>query len=344
MLFCLVGGMDYWLAGTGAAAVFTLMTVLCLLLRRAWLAALLPLPATAGIIWVLAEHAFDLSPKQAFLTMTPFCRDWTEGLGPLSRGLIVLLYVFVPMTVLLLGLWHRVFPWRESAGRAHLRQAKKPKARVTPASRPRVLAYGRRLALPAVPVVVLAVGLYGTYDRVHNHIVVLNALAQQGRWAEVLQHAACLPTNVYSVYVNHDVDRALYEVGRLPYDMFCFSQNPLALLLTHEEDQSCVTQLKMCDTFLELGNVDLAEKLASEFLLAKGHLPGVLEKLAWINIIKGQDGAARVYLQTLRRDLIYRSRAVAMLRPGSWLWACGDGLHPPDQVVHTPAGRRPAHA
>jgi len=74
-----------------------------------------------------------------------------------------------------------------------------------------------------------------------------------------------------------------------------------------------MTQLKMCDTFIELGNVDNAEKLASEFLVDKGHAGIILEKLAWINIIKEQECTARIYLNALKKDLIYGDRADSML-------------------------------
>jgi hypothetical protein len=203
---------------------------------------------------------------------------------------------------------------QQASGRAHPGKGTNRRARIAHARRPALLAYGRKLALPAVPVAVLIVGLCGSYDKIHSRIVVMNALAQQGRWPEVLRHAGRLPPNVYSIYANHDIDRALYQAGRLGYDMFCFPQNPHAFLLTHEEDESCMTQLKMSDTFTELGNVDLAEKLASELLVAKGNLPLVLERLAWIKIIKGQQDAARVYLRALEKDLIYRGRAAALLR------------------------------
>ncbi len=313
VIFCLLGGISYWLGGTGAAAIFALMTAIYLLRRRAWLAALLALPATAGVIWGLADYVFHLSPQQVFLTLTPFCRDWVEGLGLLSRVLILLLYAFVPATVIFLSLWHLMPARKRGAGRAHPRKTRSQKAHAAHASRLAFLAHTRRLTLPALPVAVLIVGLYGSYDKIHSQIVMMNALALRGRWPEVLQHAGRLPQNVYSIYANHDVDRALYHAGRLGYEMFCFPQNPHAVLLTHEEDESCMTQLKMCDTFTEVGNVDLAEKLASEFLVAKGHLPMVLEKLAWINIIKGQEDTARVYLRALRKDLIHRRRAEALL-------------------------------
>jgi hypothetical protein len=69
----------------------------------------------------------------------------------------------------------------------------------------------------------------------------------------------------------------------------------------------------MCDTFIELGNIDYAEKLASEFLVEKGAAGIILEKLAWINIIKEQECTARIYLNALKKDLIYRYRAASML-------------------------------
>jgi hypothetical protein len=172
----------------------------------------------------------------------------------------------------------------------------------------------KKFARPAVPLAVLIVGLCLFYDRTHRQIVAMNALSRQQRWADVLELGRRMPKHVYNIYCNHDIDRALFEVGRLGYDFFRFPQNPRALLLTHEQDESCMTQVKMCDTFTELGNVDLAQKLAGEFLVDKGHLGTVVEKLAWIHIIKGQQDTARMYLTALRKDLIYRSKADAMLR------------------------------
>jgi hypothetical protein len=268
------------------------MTCIYLLARRHWLAGLL-MPAVAiVIIWGLAEYVFLLSPRQAFLTLTPFCREWTDGLDTTSRILLVLLYVLVPVIGLVLSLWPKALVFFD---RAREKRWMKPVMSVAPA-------------------VILIAGLYLTYDRVHRQIVAMNALSRQGRWSDVLDLARRMPRSVYNIYCNHDIDRALFNAGRLGYDLFRFPQNPQALLLTHEDDESCMTQVKMCDAFLELGNVDLAQKLAGEFVVAKGNLGIVLEKLAWINIIKGQPDTARMYLNALRKDLIYRDRAELMLR------------------------------
>ncbi|MHC4119778.1 MAG: DUF6057 family protein [Planctomycetota bacterium] len=111
-----------------------------------------------------------------------------------------------------------------------------------------------------------------------------------------------------------DIIRALYHAGRLPYDMFEFPQIPHALLLTHEQKASYLTELKLCDIFIELGHVNMAEKMASETLAAKNHSGPVVQKLAWINIIKGQEATARVYLNVLKKDLIYRRTARSLLK------------------------------
>lgn len=64
---------------------------------------------------------------------------------------------------------------------------------------------------------------------------------------------------------------------------------------------------------MELGQVNIAERLASEVLAIKGHFGIVIEKLAWINIIKGQTRTARIYLNALKKDLIYRGTAEKLL-------------------------------
>lgn len=196
---------------------------------------------------------------------------------------------------------------------AHPKKKKRRKTHAAGTSRGASFAYFKKLILPVVPVAVMTIGLYFSYDKTHRQIVLMNCLSRQGRWSEVLELGNRLPKNIYNIYCNHDINRALYHAGRLPYDMLCFPQNPHAFLLTHDKEESSMTQLKMCDTFIELGNIDYAEKLASEFLVEKGRAGVILEKLAWINIIKEQENTARIYLNALKKDLVYRHRAELLL-------------------------------
>jgi hypothetical protein len=313
-VFCLMAAISYCLAGAGGALIFSLMTTFYLFfLRRDLLSAALTLPAAAVLIWVLAEYVFHISPKEAFLVLTPFCQDLTANIKMLSKVLVVMLYAFVPVTVLLICLWRMLFSRNRDNSAAHTRRTKSRKTRAVVRHRGAILAYFKKFVLPAVPAILMVVGLYFSSDKVHRQIVLMNYLARQGQWSEVLELGNRLPKNIYNIYCNHDINRAMYHAGRLPYDMLCFPQNPHALLLTHEEEESSMTQLKMCDTFIELGNVNYAEKLASEFLVIEGESGIILEKLAWINIIKGQEATARIYLNALKKDLIYRDKAESML-------------------------------
>jgi len=65
--------------------------------------------------------------------------------------------------------------------------------------------------------------------------------------------------------------------------------------------------------FIELGQVNQAEKLASEILATRGYSGIVLEKLAWINLFKGQNQTARIYFNILAKDLNYREKAETLL-------------------------------
>jgi hypothetical protein len=171
----------------------------------------------------------------------------------------------------------------------------------------------KKPAMIALPIMLTAAGLYFSYDQMSKPFVLANDYALRKQWDKVLVLGRSLPKGKSNVYFNHDINRALYYTGRMPYDLFRFPQTPHGLLLTHEKKESYLTQLKLCDVFMELGQVNIAERLASEILATKGHFGIVIEKLAWINIIKGQTDTARIYLNALKKDLLYRRTAEKLL-------------------------------
>ena len=322
-IFCLMTAIGYWLAGAGGVFVFSLMTIVYLLfIRRDWLLTVLTFPAAIAIVWLLAEYVFHISSKQAFSILIP-SPELTEGMTKLSKVLVFILFAFMPVTALLIFVWRILF--NKNGNIPVTAKTKSRRSRTTRSVNRRrggSFADFLRFVKPVVPFMVLIAGLYFSSDKIHRQIVVMNSLARREQWPEVLELGYRLPKNIYNIYCNHDINRALYHAGRLGYDMLHFPQNPHALLLTHEQEEASMTQLKMCDTYIELGNVNYAEKLASEFLAAEGRIGIVLERLAWINIIKGQENTARIYLNALRNDLIYRRRA------DSILWNLKNGFEP----------------
>lgn len=313
-VFCLMAAVGFWLAGAGALLVFAVMTTIhAIFLRRDWTTAVLALPAGVAIVWVLAQCLFLIPVRQAFLILTPFAQPPTAGMNTFSRALTFLLYGLAPSILLLAILGRRVFDRQGRKPTAHLKKTRgKQKHAATERKRPSLAALAKPV-LAALPVALMALGLYFSHDDLRKPYVLSNYHWRQRQWDKILDVAQHLPRNKTNIFVNHDILRALYHTGRLPYDMFRFPLVPEAILLTHEKGESDLTQLKLSDLFLELGHVNMAQKLASELVSTKGH-PGVaIEKLGWISIIKGQPATARVYLEALKKAPLYRKTAESLL-------------------------------
>ncbi len=274
---------------------------------------LLALPAGVVMVWALARYVFLIPARQALLALTPFAHSVTAGMDARLTILISLLYGFVPVMVFLGYAGKSVLGRRQGKLDVHPKKARgKDKHAATQRNRPS-LTILKKSALSTVPVVLLALGLYLDYDKLRKPYVLSNYYACQKRWDKIIELGRRLPKGKSNVYVGHDTLRALYHTGRLPYDMFHYAFVPEAILLTHEDRQSDLTQWKLSDIFLELGQVNKAEKLASEVLTTKGCLGIALEQLGWVSIIKGHPETARVYLNALKKDLIHRGRAESLL-------------------------------
>ncbi len=312
-VYCLMGALLFWLAGAGGLLVFSLMTAIYgLVIRRDFVLSALALPAGFAIVWCLALYVFIIPPHQALLILAPVSSTVTKGMDTFSTVSMVVLYGLVPLITLLLLLT------KDLSRKIHLRpkkrsprsKGKKSSAAARNGALPTILG---KVAAATIPIVALGAGLYLTYDPLSKPFVLAHDLSLRKQWDEILELSRTLPKGTSNVYFHHDVIRALYRTGRLPYDMFHFPQTSHGLLLTHEEKVTYLTQLKLCDLFIELGRVNMAEKLASEILASKKHVGSVVEKMAWINIIKGQNRTARVYLNALKKDPIRHGTACTLL-------------------------------
>lgn len=307
VLYAVMAAIVFALTGAGGLYVFAaLTTVYSIFLHRPWWLGAVVLVISGAIIWIAAEYVYFLPPDTTFLIATPWLDDMIAGLKPLFGVLMIGLYGFPPalLALMLLGrlLWNK-----------HKGQIRPPKARKDRRERP-ALAIVVRVAGLLLPPSVLAVALSVTFDPLMRDFKIINACAREERWSQLMDAARRLPRDKTNIAINHEINRALYHTGRLPYEMFSFPQNPHALLLTHQPRPSNLTQLQLCDLFIELGNLNTAEKMAAELLASEGPVGVVLDKLAWINIIKGQEQTARVYLYVLQKDSIYGATATAMLK------------------------------
>jgi hypothetical protein len=119
-------------------------------------------------------------------------------------------------------------------------------------------------------------------------------------WPELLTSAQHNPDNPF---IAHAVNRALYHVGRLGYDMFSWPQHPDYLFLSDKKYKGMYWQI--FDVFLDIGVVNMAEHALTECLEGLGSRPMVLQRLALINMVKGNLGSAKIYLGALSKTLFH---------------------------------------
>jgi len=179
-------------------------------------------------------------------------------------------------------------------------------------SKPRRRNGGRKalLAGPAIAIAGVLVALC-TLDRDARRVLKVNSLARTGNWEALLAEVGRHPSRAYPNSVMMDINRALYETGRLGDRMFSYHQSPASLL---EVGAAAVSFKGACEILLDLGCVNEAEHVALEALEINGERPGTLRRLATISIVKDRPGAARIFLGALCRDIVHGGWAADTLQ------------------------------
>jgi hypothetical protein len=297
----------YYLAG-GA---FLLFAVVCaiyeLTFRFRWKMSLLCLLSAAAIPYVVGLLVFGVSSIDAYSNLMPF--SWKIlKYGPRRRSLTIVyvLYLLAPVTLLMFGLWRR---FREKlhfaqkpAGR---RSRKKRRARISNSPAKAFFWYSRspklRFFVSSFLLIAIAGSLcvYCRNEDLKTRFRV-DYYAYHKMWPELLRSAKHNPDDPF---IAHAVNRALYHVGRLGYDMFCWPQHPDYLFLSDEKYKWMYWQI--FDVFLDIGVVNMAENALTECLEGLGSRPMILQRLALINMVKGNSGSARIYLGALGKTLFH---------------------------------------
>jgi hypothetical protein len=182
----------FWLSGAGGLLVFLLMTVIYgIFVHRDWRLTILALLASFAITWGLTQYLFLIPPQKAFLILTPVSPAVT--VGTFLRVLIILLYGFIPLSVLLLFLGKMVF---SKTGQIHKIRSKPNKRKKTyNATREKKLSLAvfKKPAVIAIPLVLMAAGLYFSYDQMSKPFVLTNDYSLRKQWDKVLELGRSLP-------------------------------------------------------------------------------------------------------------------------------------------------------
>jgi hypothetical protein len=315
VLFLIICGAVYYLAGS-AVLVFAAFVVLYEFFnRREPVFGILFLFFGLAVCWFLGAYLFELEVSETYLYLSPFhqIRQNIEKAG-MTRFLEGALFVVLPVIVLLVGLTR----WLAGLlGTSHPSSPGPPGKSVIAEKTLYDFLRGRLkwvvqillLTLISVPSVWLL------FDRESKKGIQISYFACRRMWPEVLDVARRIPLNRYSSFCNHAVNRVLYHTGLLGDRMFAWPQDyRKADLIFNLDSHLNVILMERSELCLELGLVNVAEKIAHEFLESCDDSPFILKQVMLINIVKGDIETARVFLKALSRNLIYRREAKRLLR------------------------------
>ena len=297
----------YYLSG-GA---FLLFAVICaiyeLVFRFRWKMSLFYFLSAAAIPYLLGLLIFRLSIVDAFTNLLPF--SWKilkYNARKKAITIVYVLYLLPPLTLLINGLWQML--------RKRLHFAKKRTGRKSGKKRRNKISnlpalifswYGRSPKLKYVTELLLLLTIAGSvvfFSRNENLRTrfKVDYYAYHKMWPELLTSAQHNPDNPF---IAHAVNRALYHVGRLGYNMFSWPQHSDYLFLSDKKYKWMYWQI--FDVFLDIGVVNMAEHALTECLEGLGSRPMILQRLALINMVKGNLGSAKIYLGALSKTLFH---------------------------------------
>lgn len=298
LLFAVLVAIDAWLLGNrkGLAS-----AVLACALVVPWISAL-----KSGLAFT--------DTYAGFLVSAP-------GVAPMRWSYTLALYLFFPTVLAGSSLWGNARTSEVSSSARPASPAPKPARRSRQGGRashekPRHFSVRPwpTWALPALFFSGVAAAAWLSLDTRTRIVLEMDYLAQREQWPEVLQSANRLPARVYSARCNRNIMLALYHTGRLGDEMFRYPQRPgVDLFNTPNELSDLGTFFQESRLFLDLGQVNLAQRCAYEALATAGEHPAVLEQLAMIHLVKGQSYTATLLLHALAKHLFHGHTSREML-------------------------------
>jgi len=306
-IFLILSIILYYLSG-GA---FLLFAMICALyewmFRSRWKISLFYLFCTGGIPYIVGLLIFGVSSVDAFSNVMPFSwRILKYNTRTRAIEFVYTLYLLPLFVLFMTGLWQMHRTRRPSERKTTGRKSGK-KHRNTLTDLPvRIFSwYGHSPKLKFVTGLLILFTITGgavffSRDENLRTRFKIDYCAYHKMWLELLISARQNPADPF---VNHAVNRALYHSGRLGYDMFSWPQFKSHLFLTDEKFKRVDWQVS--DLYLDIGLVNMAENAMTECLEALGDRPMILQRLALINMVKGNLGSATIYLGALSKTLFH---------------------------------------
>jgi len=286
---------------------FLLFAVVCaiyeLIFRFRWKISLFYLLSVAAVPYILGLFVFRVSILDAFCNSLPF--SWKILYYEARRRevtIVYLIYLFPPLTLLVFGLlqilWKRLYSAKNRAPKKQRKKSSNLPSKIFSWYR-----HSPKLKWAIESLLLLAIAgsiiFFCRNEGLRTRIKV-DYYAYHKMWPELLISAQHNPNDPF---VAQAVNRALYHVGRLGYDMFTWPQHSEYLILSDKKYKWMYWQI--FDVFLDLGVVNMAENALTECLEGLGSRPMVLQRLALVNMVKGNSGSAKIYLGALSKTLFH---------------------------------------
>ena len=256
VIFLLLSVILYYLAG-GA---FLLFAIICatyeLFFRARWKVSLFYLLCAAAVPYVLGLLIFQVSIVSAFDNLLPF--SWRIlKYDARKRGveIIYVLYLVTPLILLVFGILHML------GERLHFAQNKTKKKRRNKSSNPLLNIFSfcknsPKLKWAAGSLLLFSIAgsaiFFSRNESLRTRFKV-DYYAYHKMWPDLLITAQ---RNAADPFIANAVNRALYNVGRLGYDMFSWPQHKDYLFLSGKEHKWVDWQV--FDLYLDIGLVGIA--------------------------------------------------------------------------------------
>lgn len=290
----------YVVAGAGCFLYLTIVLVYEILVRRRWFVAVTATLIGIAVPWAISAALFGDSIREAYEGLIAP----VPGVPASARAVLLAFHLWFPIVLATAAIVARVSAWRAKA-------ASPPAATKTP--RPPGL--GRRMAGMATVLTFAGLLAWISHDTNNHNLLLGDYYSQQEMWPEVLKTADKSPYGLYNPRSNRNVMLALYHTGRLGNEMFRYPQVPeRSLYSTPPAERDAHSYFQESRLFLELGQVNRAERCAYEAFETAGELPPLLKHLAIINVVKDQPETAKMFLMALSKKLFYRGDARNMLQ------------------------------
>ena len=297
VVFLVLSVVLYYLAGGAYLLFAVLCTIYELFFARRRQLGLVYLLSAAVVPYVEGFLLFRVSTIDAFSSLLPF--SWRVISLEIRKRMLIMvyiLYLLLPLTAF--GLWVWQVLLKEKTRKLHTRFSGLLSAihfwNTDAAS-------SRWIVESLVLFVLTGAAVFVFHDKREKAFFAVDYYACHKMWPQVLAAAQRNPNNYFVV---HAVNRALYHTGRLGYDMFAYPQHPDIMFLNILQNRELACWRKF-DVFIDLGIMNMAEDDLAESLEISGQRPLLLKRLALVNMVKGNIGAARIYLGVLSKTLFY---------------------------------------